>query len=863
MLMALALLPAASRAQESDVKNILDYFKEIAQYDSRCTQEKVYLHLDNNAYFTDETIYFKAYVVRASSLKPTDLSKVLYVELLDDHGNTVERKSYEITDGQAEGSIQLSDLIHSGYYEIRAFTRAMLNWDGNYCFSRVVPIYQNDDGSHNLSTAYIWQETGEIRIPWKRKEPNTLRIDSADKNTFYVEFFPEGGARISGLEQRIAYRVTDSKGNPLDNVTCTVSNGTRQLASSSVQHEGMGSFILPADAGAATTTFTLNGNAHKFNLPSPRAEGVTATVERSDDKLKLNLSASGSLSGKLVGVSVTCRGAACHFDTIRLGGKTTWEMAESKLHYGINQITIFNSDGDILWERLVWRKPDYPIRLEVKQNEKSYKAFAPIVLDMKLTGKDGNPFNAYFSLAVHDRGLELDGSDIDAQSDLLLSSDLKGYISHPEQYFTSDDETHRGWLDLLMLVQGWRRYDWNEMSGKKEFVLKQPVEDGQLICGYLMNAKHKKVPMANVNVKANIYINTLHITGECTTDSQGNFSMLPPKYYGEGVGRFTVTDKDGKVVNFRLFLDRSFAPEPRMFDVGEMTLYKPQHKEGEVANNVFEWNDTITKGTIVLKEAKVTATLPGKDTWNGGEDFARRASDIVYNIDYENQKYCDSGEDDPLLWDLLEKINKYFEYYTTDDSRGIAEPVIVDGAYMDYATYRDRLIDQGAYTGAGTKYDFTYRGMPAQVFRSNILQDQDRINDLTVFASEVSRVYIATNEEKVRRVISGFGASGRETAIFLYGDGYAHFNLKEQKKTKVTRFYGYSSDPEFQGPDYRKRDMPNPKDLRRTLYWNPDVLADANGKATVIFYSNARDDVKLGITARAVLQDGEILDFEQ
>ena len=76
--------------------SFMKLFKEIALYDSRCTQEKVYLHLDNNSYFIDETIYFKAYVVRASSLKYTDLSKVLYVELLDDHGNTIERKSYEI-----------------------------------------------------------------------------------------------------------------------------------------------------------------------------------------------------------------------------------------------------------------------------------------------------------------------------------------------------------------------------------------------------------------------------------------------------------------------------------------------------------------------------------------------------------------------------------------------------------------------------------------------------------------------------------------------------------------------------------------------------------------------------------------------
>ena len=81
--------------------------------------------------------------------------------------------------------------------------------------------------------------------------------------------------------------------------------------------------------------------------------------------------------------------------------------------------------GDILWERLVWRRPDYPVSLEVRQNEEVYKPFSPIVLDMKLSDRHGNPCNAYFSLAVHDRNSELNGKDCGIAEDLLLSSDLE------------------------------------------------------------------------------------------------------------------------------------------------------------------------------------------------------------------------------------------------------------------------------------------------------------------------------------------------------------------------------------------------------------------------------------------------------
>ena len=46
-------------------------------------QEKVYLHFDNTAYFMGEKMWFKAYVLRSDNHHATDVSRVLYVELLD------------------------------------------------------------------------------------------------------------------------------------------------------------------------------------------------------------------------------------------------------------------------------------------------------------------------------------------------------------------------------------------------------------------------------------------------------------------------------------------------------------------------------------------------------------------------------------------------------------------------------------------------------------------------------------------------------------------------------------------------------------------------------------------------------------
>ena len=38
-------------------------------------------------------------------------------------------------------------------------------------------------------------------------------------------------------------------------------------------------------------------------------------------------------------------------------------------------------------------------------------------------------------------------------------------------------------------------------------------------------------------------------------------------------------------------------------------------------------------------------------------------------------------------------------------------------------------------------------------------------------------------------------------------------------------------------PDYSMTALPEEKDYRRTLYWNPDVKTDSNGRANIEFYN--------------------------
>ena len=116
-------------------------------------QEKVYLHFDQAGYFLKETMWFTAYVLNESN-RPTDISKVLYVELLSPEGGAVATRKYKIEDGMCHGEFYLDSAYLSGFFEVRAYTRHMRNYGEDNYFSRVFPVFdivfQGDYGFRRL-----------------------------------------------------------------------------------------------------------------------------------------------------------------------------------------------------------------------------------------------------------------------------------------------------------------------------------------------------------------------------------------------------------------------------------------------------------------------------------------------------------------------------------------------------------------------------------------------------------------------------------------------------------------------------------------------------------------------------------------
>jgi len=114
--------------------------------------EKVFLHTDNNIYTSGDSIFFKAYIVDATTNKKSTVSKVLYIELIDAFGKKLLSRRANIYDGMVICSMYLPDTLRNGVYVINSYTKASIQAGYGFVFSKRIMIINL---SNELSNKFI------------------------------------------------------------------------------------------------------------------------------------------------------------------------------------------------------------------------------------------------------------------------------------------------------------------------------------------------------------------------------------------------------------------------------------------------------------------------------------------------------------------------------------------------------------------------------------------------------------------------------------------------------------------------------------------------------------------------------------
>lgn len=473
-------------------------------------QEKVFIHLDNTCYFVGDTIWFKGYVTRSDKGTLTNLSKILYAELLTPDGYLVERQQLEMVDGTAQGAFCLKDSLYAGYYELRAYTLWMLNFgltehphsywteemfytrrmakdffrDYDKLYSRVFPVFDKPDDKE------VYPKDMTLR-------PMRRYYKSKDgKPELDVRFYPEGGDMVAGTTGRIAFEANTEEGKHLDLDLSIQDHEGKEIVHTRTMNRGRGVFTLPDinPKERYKAVFKYNNYDYTVELPRPATEGCAMSATLDGDTLRLEISASLAPEQRAsgLGLQIMHNGISHIYRNIDISTEPHQTIAFSTGQFvtGIHQITLFDGEGRIYADRLVFvnhHDYDQPL-VSVTGVQDEYKPYEPISIRLQLNDlAAGVP---HMSLSVRDRITDENTYDNgNILTEMLLCSELKGFVETPGYYFEKDTPERKQALDLLMMVQGWRRYSWKTMAGVEPFKLQYMPEQCQTISGCVNRAE--------------------------------------------------------------------------------------------------------------------------------------------------------------------------------------------------------------------------------------------------------------------------------------------------------------------------------------------------------------------------------------
>lgn len=868
---------------------------QLAQY--AAAKEKVYVHTSHVFFSPGETVYFKIYVVNAADQKPGILSNVVYVEMINPSGNVVEKQNYRVENGYAEGSFQFGDQLPGGIYKLKAYTTWMRNEKDSSFFVKELTVQQiisprilmkldfprkgyggGDEVSaqfsmRSLNDQPIKHHTGKFTVALNGASVQTgdFTTDAEGKaNIKFVlpaklsgtdgllhitvsydgytesisrsipivlhhidlQFMPEGGALVEGIPAYVGFKALNEQGKPADIKGEIIDDKGNHICSFESVKFGMGKFLLTPVHGRSyqariTTPADIEG---RFLLPAAAKEGVVMSLTEKSEKIQVQLTATADGIVKLVGQTKSITYFTKNFSLKK--GVNRLEVNEDLFPTGIAQFTLYTKDGLPLAERLLFLNEQKNLNVAITSDKKKYLPREKVKLDIKTTDEHGKPVPSNLSLSVVDDKLWTlaDDKQDHILSWLLLSSELKGKIEEPLFYFKKDEPKAAEALDLLMLTQGYRYFDYIEEVAKEGQLRYAPDQDN--ILNGKVTAKDGKGRKATLFLVEGIQGGKAI---RATTDEEGNFyfsQLLPQtRYYlfaqginkreklniqvlQNGIGYNPMSALQGKDLPARL---------QDMIAVNQVQRAEkaPQPKARE---NLMNNLQALGMGQHNLNEVVVVGYATQLKKMITGSVATIQARDMV----------------------APGTVNNMLE------GRVAGLMVVQAGNPGDAA----RIAIRGVRSIADVHQPLiVVDGIPMENFNLERIDPAD-IDNITVL-----------KDASATALYGSKGAYG-VIAIELKKAGWKKIRWQLNKdyfyasQAIMTSGTAYTVARHFYAPRYTSLETDKRDDFRQTIYWNPVVQTDKNGKAELSFY-NSDANTTFRIIAEGIGYNGKAGRAEQ
>ena len=781
VLLLISALPMCAQTDSVDVR-----LKEQLR---RFPQEKVALHVDRTVLLAGDTVRVKAYVADAASLVPQIDNQFVYVELLGGQRNrSLDRKRLIASNNLYTGYIVLPVDLSPGIYYLWAYTLYSAQVKGYDC---LVPIQVGD------------------------QQPTEPKKSSKTKQIFnpLMRFFPEGGYLVEGTTTTVAFEAITTTGDTLDISGDVIDSQGRTVSRFNTSHQGRGLFPLKVEAGEHYEAMfhDHSGKTYRFPLQSPRNDVPCLHCRVKQDKVLVNILTSPHTLAPPLTLLVLCRGRLVRMLTVEAG--KNYHLPMKSLPAGVNSLMLVDNECHVVSERLVFsNNVSQQTSLHISTEKLSYGLRDSIPLNLQLADLHAQEM-AFLSLTVTDNAVTQGRHSPSLWSQLLLASDLQGLYGSMDDFFLPTYQREQ--LDLLMMVNGWRRYDIGQVLQGRYAIPDIEKECEQSITGRVRQVFANK-PVEGAEVV--LAITKQNHIDTAKTDSTGHFEFR---------GLNFPDDAEAFIYALRQKKKRCYVETDR-----QLMPSMPQLGGSHLRISVLPWMDIDDE--LLARYASESYVL---------EEVVVKGRSRV--ADYENTT---------LSWDHERIVNGQYSSVNmllldtnilwTDPGSG---RITADDLY---GSMLDRFLGR-RWTGPNPMQRSSLVKLYVNgMYIPNLTYDDLDINDI-----DHIDLYLGSKAWVWGEAHCGVLNVTTRSGMVTPSD--SPFN------NRIVNLMGYQQPADYYFPRYKPGEKPQSMspDLRRTLYWNPYLRMGRGHNLQLSFFS-ADLPTTYVIHAEGLTSEGRIVSGE-
>lgn len=769
-LIALSLATASFYFSQNKAEDAL------LKFEKDYPQEKVHLIFNKDHYVAGENIWFKSFVF--DGYNRSDISTSLFVEMYDRNKKLINKKMIPLLNGEGSGSFSLSKTLQEDVFFIRAYTTWMTNFSEDFNYLQPITVYNPES-------------------------PKKLQADT--EAAWSATVHPEGGTFIEGILTKFAVRLHSQGFAPSEWSGTVTEAGKPDVIITQFKgfDQNVGSFNLTAQAGKQyqLTIEDKNGKKQTISLPQAENSGISLHVESTDNAVQYSIQSKNIADNQVYTMIGTINNQMVFKAAINKMSGKTFSIPADKLINGVLQITIFDSNENVVAQRLCFVQPNV---LNIKK-----PSLSP---DLNVTERGKNSINIgnnshynSYSVLVTDSSDNTSEDENSLLSSLWLTGDFSSNIFKPAQYFTKNHNSEA--LDALLISEKYKRFEWkNIISGKYPVIRNKP----QSYISYKGKVMSQGKPAAHADLNlifkmpdAGMKFHTI------TTDANGLFSIQNLAFEDSMKFSYQLNTKDKAAIETtQVYFQPNFSFVPLGKALPESRMLLTDREIGEklpekVAKSVENLNSEkfIHEKITVIEEVKIKA-----DKRNKTQKLNETLSSPMFKSTNE------------MVFDFVNENN------------GLGATNILQ--WLQGRVPGLQISSMGANASA------TMRGGPVEIFIDEMRTDPSQVSMISV--AEIAMVKV------IRGAFVGSSGGGNGAIVIYTRRGGITGSVPDNGQSKTLKdmtLKGYDKEEPFKNDIYDEVEAQSlSKDSRSTLYWNPFLLNVPKEPTKINFYNN--DDAK-------------------